>query len=132
MRGAASLMLADLDDPSHHVTLKIWSRTGSTFEDSFSIDGTTFADVKLSAIHHLISKNNDYLADYARSSLPTSLNMRFGTKSESADDADNYRLISIGTKRTVDERKTLVQERVKDGGQSIAESMIFLHDLVFR
>jgi hypothetical protein len=32
------------------------------------------------------------------------------------DEIENYKLISIESKRTIDEQKTLREEKVKDGG----------------
>jgi len=80
-----------INDQSQHITLKIWSNTGAIFQNRFSMNQTTFAHVKYLAIQFLL-------------------------KNIHLDEVENYRLISIESKRTIDEQKTLSQERVKDGG----------------
>ena len=104
MRGTASSTFAGLEDYSPLVNLKIWSKTGSMFEEIFSTDRTTFADVKNSALRHFTGKSTYPRHRTSLSSLPV-------------DDLDRYKLISIELKRTIDEKKKLSEERVKDGGQ---------------
>jgi hypothetical protein len=117
MRGATSAMF---NDHSQQVTLKIWYKTGSVFEEIFPLEKTTFADVKYSAIRQFLTNNNNNnnnnnnsLSNYRRSSFNTIATNR---NNLSADEVENYKLISIGSKRMVDEDKTLGQQKVKDGG----------------
>ncbi len=79
-----------ISNQSKCVTLKIWSNNGALFQESFSIDDTTFAHVK-------------YLA------------MKFLLKNI-LDQEYNYKLISIKSRRTIDEQKTLAEEGVNHGG----------------
>jgi hypothetical protein len=109
MRGATRSIPTRLDDHAQHITLKIWSKTGSNFEDIFAINRTTFADVKCSAIQHLLTNNNNVSNSRRRSN----------TNAMPLEEIDNYKLISIESKRTVNEQKTLGEERAKDGGQFI-------------
>jgi hypothetical protein len=108
MRGATSAMYSD---HLSHVTLKIWSKTGSVLEELFPLDKTTFADVKYSAVRQFLTNNNPI--NYRRSSFNTIASSRNNLPLE---EAENYKLISIGSKRMVDEGRTLGQEKVKDGG----------------
>lgn len=114
MRGATSAMF---NDYSHHVTLKIWFKTGATLEETFPIEKTTFGDVKYSAVRHFLTNNNNSnnsnLSTYRRSSFNTVTSSR---NNLSCDEVDNYKLISIAGKRMVEEDKTLGQQKVKDGG----------------
>ncbi|CAF4167538.1 unnamed protein product, partial [Rotaria magnacalcarata] len=117
MRGATSTMF---NDHLHHVTLKLWYKTGLTFEEVFPLEKTTFADVKYSAIRQFLinnnnnnnNKNNSFSIS-RRSSSNTNATSRYNS---SHDDVDNYNLISISSKRMVDDEKTLGQQKVKDGG----------------
>jgi hypothetical protein len=90
MTGTISAMF---DNEEQYVTLNIWAKNGAIFQERFQIEQTTFARVKYLAMRVL-------LTNY----------------SWTIDEADNYKLISIETKRIIDEEKTLGQERVKDGG----------------
>ncbi|CAF1604777.1 unnamed protein product [Adineta ricciae] len=110
MRGATSSLF---NDHLHHVTLKIWFKTGLMYEEVFSIDKTTFADVKYSAVQQFLMKNVSSL-NYRRSSFSTIAGNR---NHISLDEIDNYKLISISSKRSVDEEKTLGQLKVKDGDE---------------
>lgn len=102
------------NDHSSRVTLKIWFKTGSVFEEIFQLEKTTFADVKYSAMKQFLN-NTSNLTNYRRSSFNTiTTNSR---NQFSLDDIDNYRLVSIGSKRTMEEEKTLGQSKVKDGGE---------------
>ncbi|CAF3120473.1 unnamed protein product [Rotaria socialis] len=117
MRGATSKMF---NDHLHHVTLKIWYKTGLTFEETFPLEKTTFADVKCSAIRQFLinnnnnNNNNNSFSIYRRSSSNTNATSRYNS---SHDDVDNYNLISISSKRMVDDEKTLGQQKVKDGDE---------------
>jgi hypothetical protein len=108
MRGATSAMY---NDHLSHVTLKIWFKTGSMFEEIYPLDKTTFAEVKYSAVRQFLTNNN--LSNYRRSSFNTIATSR---NNLSLDEIDNYKLISMGSKRMVEEDKTLGQQKVKDGG----------------
>jgi hypothetical protein len=110
MRGATSTMY---NDHLSHVTLKIWFKTGSVFEEIFPLDKTTFAEVKYSAVRQFLTNNNNS-SNYRRSSFNTiATNSR---NNLSLEEVENYKLISMGSKRMVEEDKTLGQEKVKDGG----------------
>lgn len=115
MRGATSTMF---NDHLHHVTLKVWYKTGVNFEETFQLEKTTFADVKNSAVRQFLINNNNNnnsnsLLTYRRSSFNTLASNRHIS---SHDEYDNYNLVSISSKRMVDEDKTLEQQKVKDGG----------------
>jgi len=114
MRGATSAMFSD---HLQHVTLKVWFKTGSVYEEIFPLDKTTFADVKYSAVRQFLTNNNNNnnnnLSNYRRSSFNTIATNR---NTLSLDEVDNYKLISIVSKRMVEEDKTLGQQKVKDGG----------------
>jgi hypothetical protein len=111
MRGATSSIY---NDHSQHVTLKIWFKTGSVFEEIYPLEKTTFADVKYSAVRQFLTNNiNNNLSNYRRSSFNTIATSR---NNLSLDEVDNYKLISMGSKRMVEEEKTLGQQKVKDGG----------------
>ena len=110
MRGATSSLF---NDHLHHITLKIWFKTGSMYEEVFSIDKATFADVKYSAVRQFLMNNVTSL-NYRRSSFST---IAANRNHISLDEIDNYKLISIASKRTVDEGKTLSQLKVNDGGE---------------
>ena len=102
------------NDHLPHVTLKIWFKTGSMFEENFPLEKTTFADVKYSAIRQfLMNNNNSNNQNYRRSSFNTVATSR---NNLSLDEIENYKLISIGSKKMVEEEKTLGQQKVKDGG----------------
>lgn len=112
MRGATSGMY---NDHLTHVTLKIWFKTGSFLEEIFSLEKNTFADVKSSAMKQFFNNtNNNTLTNYRRSSFNT---LATGRNNFSFDDLDNYKLISIGSKRAMEDEKTLGQSKVKDGGR---------------
>ncbi len=115
MRGATSSMF---NDHLHHVTLKIWFKTGSIFEEIFPLDKTTFGDVKYSAVRQFLTNNNNNnnnsnISTYRRSSFNTVATSR---NNLSLDEVENYKLISITSKRMVEEDKPLGQLKVKDGG----------------
>ncbi|CAF0791010.1 unnamed protein product [Adineta steineri] len=110
MRGATSSMY---NDHLHCVTMKVWFKNGLMFEESFPIEKTTFADVKYSAIRQYLTNNLSSL-NYRRSSFSTIATTR---NNLSLDEIENYKLISITTKRIVDEEKTLGQQKVKDGDE---------------
>lgn len=109
IRGATSTIF---NDHLQHVTLKIWSKTGSMHEEMFSLDKTTFADVKYSALRQFLTNNTNQI-NYRRSSFNTIATTR---NNISSDEVENYKLISIVSKRSVEEDKTLEQQKVKDGG----------------
>ena len=112
MRGAS--LFTGLENYSQFVTLKIWSRTGVAFEEIFSVDRTTFADVKTSALRHFNGKiSSEHLSTYPPLRSPLIHRTTLTT-----NDIDNYKLISIESRRTIDEKKKLNEERVKDGGQT--------------
>jgi hypothetical protein len=90
MTGTISAMFSNGDQ---HVILKIWAKNGAIFQERFQIEQTTFARVKYLAMRVLLT-----------------------SYSWAVDEAENYKLISIETKRMIDEEKTLSQEEVKDGG----------------
>ena len=103
-------------DHSTRVTLKIWFKTGSVFEEIFPLEKTTFAEVKYLAMKQFLSNstNTSNVSNYRRSSFNT-----IATSSRnnfSSDDIENYKIVSIGSKRTMEEEKTLGQSKVKDGG----------------
>jgi hypothetical protein len=110
MRGATSTMF---NDHLHHVTLKIWFKTGLMIEEICTLDKTTFADVKYSAVRQYLSNNNSNLSNYRRSSFTTVATSR---NNLSSDEVENFKLISITSKRMVEEDKPLAQLKVKDGG----------------
>lgn len=85
MRGATSPMFP------LRLPLKVYWRTGSAFEHVYSLESTTLAEVKISAVRFF--KQNDLHFDQRRSSF-------------------HYKLISIASKRPVDEEKTLRDGRV--------------------
>jgi len=91
MTGKTNAISNVIDDQSQNITLKIWSNTGGFFQKIFPTHQTTFAYVKYLAIQFLFQNNH-------------------------LNEIDNYKLISIESKKTIDEQKTLDQERVKDGG----------------
>jgi len=78
------------------------------FEEIFPLEKTTFADVKYSAIRQFLTNNNNNnnnnnLSNYRRSSFNT-----IATTSRnnlSLDEVENYKLISIVSKRMVEEDK---------------------------
>ena len=107
MRAAMSSIYND------HVTLKIWFKTGGVFEEEFPVDKTTFADVKYSAIRQFLTANHNNSANYRRSSFNTVATSR---NNFLFDEIENYKLISITSKRTVEEDQTLDQQKVKNGG----------------
>lgn len=112
MRGATGGLY---NDHLTHVTLKIWFKTGSFLEENFSLEKNTFADVKCSAMKQFFNNtNNNTIGNYRRSSFNT---IATGRNNFSFDDLDNYKLVSIGSKRTMEEEKTLGQSKVKDGGR---------------
>ena len=91
MTGTISAMFSNGEQ---HVILKIWAKNGANFQERFQIEQTTFARVKYLAMRVLLSNY-----------------------SWAVDEAENYKLISIETKRMIDEEKTLSQEEVKDGDE---------------
>ena len=93
MTGTISAMFDVSDDRSQQVTIRIWSKTGAIFQEIFPIDQTTFAHVKRLAMQFLVNNTN-----------------------RSLKEIHNYKLVSIETRKTIDEEKTLSQEKVKDGG----------------
>ena len=101
------------NDHLHQVTLKIWFKTGLMFEEIFSLDKTTFADVKYAAVRQLLMNSNSNLSNYRRSSFNTIATSR---NNLSLDEVESYKLISIASKRMIEEDKTLGQQKVKDGG----------------
>lgn len=107
MRAAMSSIYND------HVTLKIWFKTGGVFEEEFPVDKTTFADVKYSAIRQFLTTNHNNSTNYRRSSFNTVATSR---NNFLFDEIENYKLISITSKRTVEEDQTLGQQKVKNGG----------------
>lgn len=113
MRAAASSLFTPFEHPSSSVTLKIWSKTGTNFEEMFVVDRTTFADVKNSALRHF---NTKFPFEHL-TTLRSTLTQRMSTNSMlNTNEIENYKLISIESRRTVDEKKKLNEERVKDGG----------------
>ena len=111
MRGTTNAMF---NDRFHYVKLRIWFKTGFMLEDIYALEQTTFADVKLSAVRQfLINENMKNLPSYRRSSFST---MGTARHRFSLDEMMNYKLISIRSKRIVNEDKTLGEERVRDEG----------------
>ena len=107
------------NDRFHYVKLRIWFKTGFMLEDIYALEQTTFADVKLSAVRQfMINENMKNLSNYRRSSFNTigAPRARF-----SLDEMMNYKLISIRSKRIVNEDKTLGEERVRDEGTNESE-----------
>lgn len=95
MTGKTKAICKDIVDcQSENITLKIWSKTGESFQRIFPIDRTTFAYVKYLAIQVLVNEN----------------------------EIENYKLISIKTRKTIDEKKTLEEENVIDGGEFSIDS----------
>jgi hypothetical protein len=85
-------MTQKANDQSQTITLRICSsKTGGIFQGIFPVHQTTFARVKYLATQFLFKKIQ-------------------------LDEIENYKLISIESKRTIDEQKTLREEKVKDGG----------------
>ena len=119
-------------DHSTRVTLKIWFKTGSVFEEIFPLEKTTFAEVKYLAMKQFLSNstNTSNVSNYRRSSFNT-----IATSSRnnfSSDDIENYKIVSIGSKRTMEEEKTLGQSKVKDGGwmrEREKNNELFIEDL---
>lgn len=109
MRGATSSMFSD---HLHHVTIKIWFKNGLMLEEVFSLEKNTFADVKYSAVRQYLMNNISSL-NYRRSTFNTVATNR---NNLTLDEVENYKLISIASKRMVEEEKTLGQLKVKDGG----------------
>ena len=111
MRGATNSSSIGFDDYPPFVKLKIWWKTGTIFEELFSTDRSTFASVKYAALRYFQEKirsdstcrMNSYSLNNRNNFIPSF-------------DADNFKLISITTKRVMDDRKTLSQTRTKDGG----------------
>lgn len=91
MTGKTNILTDVMNDQSSNINLKIWSKTGDIFQENFPIYQTKFSHVKYLAMKYLFEEN--YF-----------------------DEMDNYKLISIGSKRVIDEDKTLSEERVKNGG----------------
>lgn len=111
MRGASSSLFTGLNDYSQSVTLKIWWKTGSAFEEIFSIDRSTFSDVKSAAIRYFDENDSSKpLIDSPCCLSSPSTNPRTNV------DAENYKLISIESKRVVDEKQTLNEAKVKEQG----------------
>lgn len=105
MRRTINILSAD--PRSHRIQLKIWLNTGENFEESFTSQGTTFADVKLFAIQQ----------SHYRTSCPTAEASSQNPFSSDNDQIDQYKLISIESKRAVEEEKKLSESNVKDGGE---------------
>lgn len=85
-------MTQKANDQSENITLRICSsKTGGIFQEIFPVHQTTFARIKYLATQFLFKKIQ-------------------------LDEIENYKLISIESKRTIDEQKTLREEKVKDGG----------------
>lgn len=96
MTGKTNILTDVMNDQSSNVYLKIWSNSGDIFQENFPIYQTKFSHVKYSAMKCLFKEN--YF-----------------------DEMDNYKLISIDSKRVIDEEKTLSEERVQNGGLSVRE-----------
>jgi hypothetical protein len=94
MTQETNAMVDMTNDQSPNITLRICEKTGGIFQEIFPIYQTTFARVKYLAIQFLFKKNP-------------------------LEEIENYKLISIGSKRTIDEKKTLREERVKNGDEFI-------------
>ena len=94
-------------DQAANITVRICSKTGAIFQEIFPVNQTTFAYVKYLAVEFFWRKT------------PT-------------DETENYKLISIESKRTMNEQRTLREEKVKDGGLFLCsardnrEQMLFL------
>ena len=98
------------------VTLKIWFNTGVAIEESYSLDSTTFGDVKLSAIRYWLEMIQS--PSYPRSNFSTLNSNRL---SVADDEIPNYKLISVGSKRSVQDKSGLRESRVTDGGKRITK-----------
>ncbi|CAF1029510.1 unnamed protein product [Rotaria sordida] len=113
MAEATSAIFDVRDDQSKNIMLIIWSKTGAIFQDTFPAENTTFAYVKYLAIQFLLKNNNSNLSKYDCSMRSIQLN-----------EMDNYKLISIETKKIIDEQKTLSQEDVKDGDEYLLAAKV--------
>jgi len=91
MTGKTNILTDVMNDQCSSISVKIWSRTGDVFQEHFPLHQTKFSHVKYLAMKYLFQEN--YF-----------------------DEMDNYKLISIDSKRVIDESKTLSDERVKNGG----------------
>ena len=105
MTGTTDVIFDVSADQVQSVTLKIWSKTGGIFQEIFPIDRTTFAHVKYLAVQYFLRNSSNKLVRFYRSMISISL-----------DEVENYKLISIESKKSIDEQKTLGQEKVQNGG----------------
>ncbi|CAF3995456.1 unnamed protein product [Rotaria sp. Silwood2] len=113
MTETASAIFDIRDNQSKHVMLKIWSKTGAMFQDIFPVENTTFAYVKYLAKGFLLRNSNGHLSSYDHSMRDMRMN-----------EMDNYILISIETRKIMDEQKTLGQECVKDGDEYLLTTKV--------
>lgn len=93
-----------------YATLKVWWKSDSPFESYSSLEDTKFVDVKLAAIRYFIHQSSTFLLN-SRSSLNT-----MSAAELNDGELNNYRLISVGSKRPVDEQLSLRQAGVTSGG----------------
>lgn len=96
-------------DQSKNVRLTIWSQTGAIFQEKFPVQKTTFAHVKHLAMQVLLRDNDDSnlsIDDNSICHIPL-------------NKLDSYELISIQTRRAVEDQHTLSQEKVNDEGSII-------------
>lgn len=80
------------NEQSPTITVRICSSTGETREETFANNQMTIGQMKFMAMKSLLD--------------PTQMEKK-----------ENYKLISMNSKRTMDEQKTLKEEQVKDGGE---------------
>ncbi|CAF3367427.1 unnamed protein product [Rotaria sp. Silwood1] len=118
MTETASAIFDVCNDQSKNVMLKIWSKSGAMFQDIFSIENTTFAYVKCLAMKFLLKSNSNNLSTYD-----------YSIRTIRTNEMDNYKLISIETKKIIDEQKTLSQEDVKDGDEYLLAKKVFQQPL---
>lgn len=80
------------NEQSPTITVRICSTTGDVFQETFSNNQLTIGQMKFIAMKSLLDQSQ-------------------------MEKKENYKLISMDTKRTMDEQKTLKEEKVKDGGE---------------
>lgn len=104
MRGATNV--PSFAQRSARLHLTIWLKSGEQFAEAFDLQTTTFADVKRFAI------------EKQREQPPT-------------DEPNEHKLISLGSRRIVDENKNLSELNVRDGGKAKGNAASHL-ELSFR
>ena len=74
------------------ITVRICSTTGEVCQETFPNNQITIGQMKFIAMKSLLDQSQ-------------------------MEKKENYKLISMDTKRTMDDQKTLKEEKVKDGGE---------------